>query len=161
MKQSTSRRTLAALATSALVLLPAPTGAQTPSATPDGWWRFATEEMGAGCSLAGDIRFTRKADKSYTCKFTATWTCKQRVPRSVQTEQSCIATQTGENVVVTSKMEKITLVDPSSMTQQMQNEYAADHFSVKINRAGDRMDGLFRSYGQAPVVFRKQEDLIS
>lgn len=161
MKHSTSRRTLAALATSALVLLPAPTGAQTPSATPDGWWRFATEEMGAGCSLAGDVRFTRKADKSYTCKFTATWTCKQRVPRSVQTEQSCVATQTGENVVVTSKMEKITRVDPSSMTQQMQNEYAADHFSVKINRAGDRMDGLFRSYGQAPVVFRKQEDLIS
>lgn len=158
---------LAALATSALTftaafaLMAAPTGAQTPTATPDGWWRFATEEMGAGCSLAGDIRFTRKADKSYTCKFTATWTCKHRAPRSVQTEQSCVATQTGENVIVTSKMEKITRVDPSSMTQQMQNEYAADHFSVKINRAGDRMDGLFRSYDQAPVVFRKQEDLIS
>ncbi len=145
-----------------LVLLASPMSAQTTmQATPDGAWRFATEKMGAGCSLSGDIRFTRTADRTYACKFTAIWACEQRAPRAVHTEQTCVATQTGDNVVVTSKIEKISKVDPAAMTQQMKDNYAADHFSVKISRAGDRMDGIFRSYGQAPVVFRKHEDLIS
>ena len=83
--------------------LTTPTGAQTQiKATPDGAWDFATETLGAGCTLSGNI-----------------------------------------------------------LTQQMREHYAADHFSVKINQVGDRMDGLFRSYGQAPVIFRKHEDLIS
>lgn len=151
------------VAFAALLLLLSPvTSAQTPTkATPDGAWEFATETLGAGCTLSGDIRFVRKADKSYTCKFSAVWACKQRAPRAVHTEQSCVATQTGDNVVITSKIDKIGKVDPVEMAQQMREHYAADHFSVKINRLGDRMDGLFRSYGQAPVVFRKHEDLIS
>lgn len=167
MKHRQSRRTLAASAIAtglmaALLLSAAPTGAQTSTQpTPDGAWRFATEKMGAGCSLSGDIRFTRTADNAYTCKFTAVWACELRAPRAVHTEQSCVATQTGDNVMVTSKIEKISQVDPASMAQQMKDQYAADHFSVKISRAGDRMDGIFRSYGQAPVVFRRQEDLIS
>jgi hypothetical protein len=140
----------------------APTGAQTPPpASPAGAWQFATEKMGAGCSLSGNINFVRKADKSYTCKFNAIWACEQRAPRAVHTEQSCVATQTGENVIITSKMEKVSKVDPASMATLMQEQYAADHFSVKINRLGDRMDGLFRSYGQAPVVFRRQAELVS
>ncbi len=140
----------------------APTGAQTQTrATPDGTWQFATETLGAGCTLSGDIRFTRTADKAYKCRFTAVWACERRAPRAVHTEQSCVATQTGDNVVITSKIEKIGKVDPVELTQQMREHYAADHFSVKISRLGDRMDGLFRSYGQAPVVFRKHEELIS
>jgi len=140
----------------------APTGAQTQTkATPDGAWEFATETLGAGCTLSGSIQFTRTADKAYNCRFTAVWACKQRAPKAVHTEQSCVATQTGENVVITSKIEKISKVDPVEMTQQMREHYAADHFSVKISRLGDRMDGLFRSYGQAPVVFRKHQELIS
>lgn len=139
-----------------------PTGAQTPApASPASAWQFATEKMGAGCSLSGNINFVRKADKSYTCKFNAIWACEQRAPRAVHTEQSCVATQTGENVTITSKIEKIGKVDPANMAVLMQEQYAADHFSVKINRLGDRMDGLFRSYGQAPVVFRRQDELIS
>lgn len=155
--------TLGLTACLGLVLATAsPTSAQMPStATPTGAWQFATEKMGAGCSLSGNINFVRKADKSYTCKFNAIWACEQRAPRTVHTEQSCVATQTGENVIITSKIEKIGKVDPVSMAELMQQQYAADHFSLKINRLGDRMDGLFRSYGQAPVVFRKQAELIS
>lgn len=139
-----------------------PIGAQTPApASPAGAWQFATETMGAGCSLSGNINFVRKADRSYTCRFSAIWACEQRAPRAVHTEQSCVATQTGENVIITSKIEKIGKVDPANMAVLMQEQYAADHFSVKINRLGDRMDGLFRSYGQAPVVFRRQDELIS
>lgn len=139
-----------------------PIGAQTPPpASPAGAWQFATETMGAGCSLSGNINFVRKADRSYTCRFSAIWACEQRAPRAVHTEQSCVATQTGENVMITSKIEKIGKVDPANMAMLMQEQYAADHFSVKINRLGDRMDGLFRSYGQAPVVFRRQDELIS
>ena len=141
----------------------APTVAQTPQAAPSpaGAWQFATEKMGAGCSLSGAMNIVRTADKAYTCRFNAVWACEQRAPRAVHTEQSCIATQTGENVVITSRIEKIGQVDPPGMAALMQEQYAADHFSVKINRLGDRMDGLFRSYGQAPVIFRKQAELIS
>jgi hypothetical protein len=157
------RPALGLAASIALALaLTTPTGAQTQTkATPDGAWDFATETLGAGCTLSGNIHFKRTADKAYTCRFTAVWSCKQRSPKAVHTEQSCVATQTGENVVITSKIDKIGKVDPVELTQQMREHYAADHFSVKINRLGDRMDGLFRSYGQAPVVFRKHEDLIS
>ena len=42
----------------------------------------------------------------------------------------------------------------------MRANYAADHFKVKINTRGDEMDGLFHSYGQAAVIFRKHLDLI-
>lgn len=156
------KRALILALAAGLALSAAPTGAQTPKpASPDGAWRFATQKMGAGCSLSGDIRFTRTGDKTFSCRFTAVWACEQRAPRSVQTDQSCIATQTGENVIITSKIEKISKVDPVSLTQQMIDNYAADHFSVKISRAGDRMFGLFRSYGEAPVEFRRHEDLVS
>lgn len=154
---------LAAGVALALAVGAAPMLAQTPAmpASPAGAWQFATEKMGAGCSLSGNINIVRTGDKAFSCRFNAIWACEQRNPRAVHTEQSCVATQTGENVIITSKIEKVAKVDPAAMTDLMREQYAADHFSVKINRLGDRMDGLFRSYGQAPVVFRKQADLIS
>jgi hypothetical protein len=42
----------------------------------------------------------------------------------------------------------------------MRANSAPDHFKVKINPRGDEMRGLFHSYGQAEVVFRKHHDLI-
>ena len=128
--------------------------------SPAGSWGFKTEKMGYGCALSGDMTITQKADKSYICKFSAVWACELRMPKAVHTEQSCIATQSGSDVLITSKMEKISKVDPVEMLPAMQQRYAADHFNVKINTRGDEMDGMFKSYGQAPVKFRKRLDLI-
>ena len=137
-------------------------GASAQSKRPDasGSWDFKSEPMGYGCVLSGDMTVSRTSDKSYKCTFEASWSCKLRLPRSVQTEQSCIATQTGDNVTITSRMTRINKVDPADMLDMMQKNYAADHFTLKINARGDEMDGIFKSYGQAPVKFRKRLDLI-
>lgn len=135
--------------------------ARTPEpASPAGNWGFLTQDMGYGCALSGDIAITKTGDKTFRCTFKAVWACKLRLPKSVHTEQSCVATQSGDQVMITSKMEKVTNVQPIEMMEQMKQQYAADHFSVKINARGDEMDGMFRSYGSSPVKFRKHLELI-
>jgi hypothetical protein len=128
--------------------------------SPAGSWGFKTEKMGYGCDLAGDMTITQTADKTFKCAFKAVWACELRLPKAVHTEQSCIATQAGFDVIVTSKLEKVGPVDPVELSGTMKANYAADHFKVKINTRGDEMDGLFKSYGQAPVKFRKRIELI-
>ena len=132
---------------------------KTPS--PAGEWGFKTEKMGYGCALSGEISIKQMADKNYTCSFKAMWGCELRQPRSDETDQTCIATQAGSDITITSKIEKIVKVDPEDMTDLMRQRYAADHFVVKINTRGDEMDGVFHSYGQAPVKFRRKQDLVS
>lgn len=116
--------------------------------------------MGNSCILSGQMSVTRNADKSLACRFTADWSCKTGMMKSVGTVQSCSAKQAGQDVIVTSKLEKITRSDPAELLDYMRANYAPDHFKVKINRRGDEMRGLFHSYGQAEVVFRKHHDLI-
>ncbi len=128
--------------------------------SPAGSWGFRTEKMGYGCALSGDMTITKTADGTFRCAFKAVWSCELRLPKAVHTEQTCIATQAGFEVIVTSKLEKIGPVDPAELTERMKASYAADHFKVTINSRGDEMDGLFRSYGQAPVKFRKRLELI-
>ncbi|MFT3723800.1 MAG: hypothetical protein QM773_09455 [Hyphomonadaceae bacterium] len=136
-------------------------GAQTPKApSPAGSWGFKTEKMGYGCDLSGDMTITQTADKTFKCTFKAVWACQQRLPKAVHTEQSCVATQTGFDVMVTSRIVKVGPVEPAELTERIKANYAADHFTVKINTRGDEMDGLFKSYGQAPVKFRKRLELI-
>lgn len=147
-------------ATLAVLTFPVADAQLKKASTPTGSWGFKTEKMGYGCALSGDMTITQAADKTYTCTFKAVWACELRLPKAVHTEQSCIATQTGENVLITSKMEKISKVDPVEMLDVMRQRYAADHFTVKINGRGDEMDGIFKSYGQAPVKFRKRLDLV-
>lgn len=128
--------------------------------SPAGSWSFKTGKMNAGCTLSGDMTITRKADKSLTCEFRALWSCELRLPRSVATEQTCTARQAGDDVVITSRMKKVGKVDPAELADYMKTNYAADHFRLKINARGDEMNGLFHSYGQAPVIFRKHLELI-
>ncbi|MDP3739878.1 MAG: hypothetical protein Q8R02_21000 [Hyphomonadaceae bacterium] len=129
--------------------------------SPAGEWGFKTEKMGYGCALFGEISIKQTTDKSYSCSFKAVWGCELRQPKSVETDQSCVATQAGSDITITSKIEKITRVDPADMMDFMRRRYAADHFAVKINTRGDEMDGIFHSYGQAPVKFRRKHELVS
>jgi hypothetical protein len=129
--------------------------------SPAGAWSFKTEALGAGCVLAGDMTIELVRDKSFKCSFKAVWGCQYRLPRSVETEQSCVATQAGGDIIITSRMVSVGKVDPAEMAPQMRGAYAADNFQLKINTRGDEMDGMFHSYGQAPVKFRKRQELIS
>lgn len=128
--------------------------------SPAGSWTFKTKPMDYGCVLSGDMTITQTSSKSFKCRFKAVWSCQTRAPKAVNTEQSCIATQTGNNLIITSRMEKITKVDPPEMLELSKTNYAADHFNVTISTHGDEMNGLFKSYGQSPVKFRRQQDLV-
>jgi hypothetical protein len=158
MKHASSRRLIAGLAFACLVMQP--TYAEPAPATPVGEWSFITGKMGNSCVLSGEMSVTRKADKTLVCRFTADWSCTSGMMKSVGTVQSCTAKQAGQDVVVTSKVEKITRSDPVELLDYMRANYAPDHFKVKLNTRGDEMRGLFHSYGQAEVVFRKHHDLI-
>ncbi|RYG28695.1 MAG: hypothetical protein EON93_18105 [Burkholderiales bacterium] len=133
-----------------------------PQATPSpaGSWSFQTKPMDYGCVLSGDMTITQTGGKSFKCRFKAVWSCQTRAPKAVNTDQSCIATQTGDSVIITSRLEKIIKVDPPEMLELSKTNYAADHFNITINKHGDEMDGLFKSYGQSPVKFRRQQDLV-
>ena len=137
-----------------------PAAAEPPAPSPVGAWSFKTSTMSEGCTLSGSMTITRKADKTMACTFKAVWACTQVVPRSVETDQTCTARQTGSNLTITSKITKIGKVTPANYADFMRANYAADHFQVKIDTSGDRMDGLFHSYGQASVAFRRHLELV-
>lgn len=137
-----------------------PVSAEPPAASPVGEWGFKTSTMSEGCTLSGSMTVTRKADKTMACTFKAVWACTQVVPRTVETNQTCTAKQSGSNVIITSKIASIGKVAPADLADFMRANYAADHFQVKIDTNGDLMDGLFHSYGQASVTFRRHLELI-
>lgn len=138
----------------------APASAEPPAASPVGRWTFKTGTMNEGCTLSGSMTIMRKADKTMACTFRSVWSCAQFTPRSVETDQTCTAKQSGSTITITSKIAKIGKVSPPELTDFMRINYAADHFQVKIDATGDRMDGIFHSYGQAPVTFRRYLDLV-
>lgn len=159
MTQHLPRRLIAALSVSFLCFASA--GADpTPAPSAEGSWKFISGKMTGGCVLSGDMAVTRKKDGALICDFRAKWACEARLPKAVHTEQTCTATQTGADVVITSRMKKVAKVDPAELAEYMTQNYAADHFQVKINTRGDEMRGRFHSYGQAEVIFRRPVELI-
>lgn len=158
MRPRTSRRLIASLVLAGA--LAAPALADPAPASPVGDLSFVTGKMGNSCVLSGEMSVTRNANKSLACRFTANWACDVGMMKSVETTQTCTAKQTGSDIAVTSRVEKITKSDPAALLDYMRQNYAADHFKVKINTRGDEMRGVFHSYGQAEVIFRKRQDLI-
>jgi hypothetical protein len=158
MKRQSSRRIIAGILL-ACFLAPAASAEPAPP-SPVGSWSFHTGEMRNTCVLRGEMFVSRKPDKTLVCRFTADWSCERGMMKSVETAQTCVATQTANEVVITSRMEKITKSDPAEFMDYMRASYAPDHFKVKINARGDEMRGLFHSFGQAEVIFRKHHDLI-
>jgi len=146
-----------------LAALALPASAQSPpSAT--GVWNFATAELNDSCTISGEMTLKSapaKTAKAFSCSFKAVQSCKGGVIRTIHTQQSCIATQTGAQVVITSKLEKVESVDPPALMAGMDKRYAPDNFDVTINTAGDEMTGKFESMGRAPVKFQRKQELVS
>lgn len=161
MTQHLSRRLVAGFSACFLLLAAASAVADpTPPPSPAGSWTFLSGKMTGGCVLSGDMVVTQKKDKTLSCDFRAKWACEARLPKAVHTEQTCSAKQSGADVVITSRMKKVAKVDPAELADYMMQNYAADHFKLKINTRGDEMRGLFHSYGQAEVIFRRHIELI-
>jgi len=131
------------------------------SPSPEGTWQFVTNDFRGGCRLAGDIALTETKANTFSCSFEATWTCDGGALRSVRTQQSCTATQTGAKILVTAKLEKVVSADPVDALTWVKSAYAPDNFDLTINARGNEMNGMFKSYDTAPVKFRRKADLIS
>jgi hypothetical protein len=157
---------LLAIAPVAVAQSPAPRTAPTkPSAgqTPIGRWKFETGMVNLNCKLSGEMQVAKATTTgAYSCKFIAVQSCTGNPPLEFQVQQGCVATQTGSQVTITSKVEKILSVKPEAMFPTVKSGYAADNFEVTLNPAGSEMRGMFHSLSQATVRFwRPTGDLVS
>jgi hypothetical protein len=130
--------------------------------SPEGQWTFVTGPQPDGCIFTGRMAMKKAGAGKFSCTFSAEWTCKVDLPHRTQTEQSCTATQTGADIAITSKLEKVVATDPAGMLAEMRTRYLADQFVVTINAEADEMDGRsFDKVNHAKVKFRRKQDLVS
>jgi len=128
-----------------------------------GRWKFKTGVLqNKGCVISGEIEF-RKAVKpfDYACTFTSREDCDRDPPTFTEVKQSCMARVTGDDIAITSKVEKITDAGPEFFKQQMfaSQAYQADNFIVRWEKGS--LIGLFHSLRQATVRFWRDVDLVS
>lgn len=155
---------LALLFASAGAIVPETAAQLKKAPSPEGVWEFKTAELYDSCTISGEMDIRREGDetsKRFTCTFRAVQACTRNSIRTIHTEQSCSATQTGSQVNIVSQVDKIVSTDPAELMRGMLQRYAPDNFRVSINPRGDQMDGMFESQGEAPVKFRRKQELTS
>lgn len=141
--------------------LASPALAETKAATPVGEWAFETAKVNSNCALSGDMSIWKTRD-GLSCRFVATQSCTGEPPMTIKVAQTCKATQKGAAIEIVSKIDRTVSVTPKDMKAQVDEFYAPDNFSVRINKAGDEMTGRFHSLSEAAVRFwRHKNDLVS
>ncbi len=135
--------------------------AETKAVTPVGEWRFETAKVNANCMLSGDMTIWKARD-GLACRFIANQSCTGEPPIDIEVAQTCTAKQTGDQIVITSKIDRTVSASPSYLKPEVDQFYAPDNFTVRINKAGDEMKGKFHSLSEAAVRFwRNTSDLVS
>jgi hypothetical protein len=131
--------------------------------TPVGRWKFETGMVNLNCKLSGEMQVLKAAQTGlYSCQFVAVQSCTGNPPLEFKVQQTCIATQTGKQVTITSKVQNILSVKPEAMFPTVKRGYAADNFEVTLNPDGSQMTGMFHSLNQASVRFwHPNSDLVS
>jgi hypothetical protein len=124
-----------------------------------GVWSFTTEPTQFNCVISGEMTIKMVSTRRFSCTFTAVQACTERLPHAIHTEQSCSAVQVGRQVSITSRVEKITGVDPVSMTDEV--GYAPDDFTLTLNADGAEMTGKYSSNRSSPARFWRKRQLLS
>jgi len=138
-----------------------PALAETKAATPVGEWEFETAKVNSNCALSGDMSIWQSRD-GLACRFVAVQTCTGEPPVTIKVAQSCTASQKGSTVEIVSKIDRTVSVTPKELKPQVDEFYAADNFTVRLNKTGDEMNGRFHSLSEAAVRFwRRNNDLVS
>ena len=138
-----------------------PALADTNAAAPVGEWAFETARVNSNCVLSGDMSIWKARD-GLACRFVATQSCTGQPPITIKVAQTCTATQKGASIDIVSKIDRTVSVSPKEMKDQVDEFYAPDNFSVRLNKAGDEMTGMFHSLSEAAVRFwRRNNDLVS
>lgn len=144
---------LAAL--SALAFLPITAAAEedTPTANIAGMWVFVAN-IGNACTFTGQATLTpSEDDRNHTCEITARQSCPS-LGIEYLVRQRCVATITGQQVSVRSKIEEFLEGDASA-------NYFPDNFSLFIQDT-TRMNGALISGGNAnQAVWTRPEGGIS
>lgn len=122
-----------------------------------GDWTFRTGTYSAGtCTMNG--RMTIKATPTpnvYDCAFVTFETCKSpENPHSSQVTQTCRATRTGTQLVISSKIKKIERQSPHPYA------YAPDSWALAIAGA-NKMTGSLVSAQAAWALFERKEVPVS
>jgi hypothetical protein len=128
-----------------------------------GAWKFKTSVLpNKGCIISGDIQFRKLAKSSdYSCKFVSVEDCdRPGGPTFTKVQQSCTATLAGNDIVITSTIDKIVDAGPAEFKASMfaNQAYAPDHFRVHPERG--ELRGFFHSSRKADVRFWREADLV-
>lgn len=148
----------------ACAIVPAASAQLKKAPSPEGVWEFKTVELYDSCTISGQMEIRREGDKDskrYACTFRAVQACTKGVIRTIHTDQSCSATQAGSQLNIVRKVDRIVSTDPADLMRDMFARYTPDNFKVAINPRGDEMTGMFESQGEAPVTFRRKQELVS
>lgn len=149
MKHSTSRRTLAALATSTLFLGLTQTaiGQQGTAADLSGPWRFKSGTFDGDCTMSGGIRLSPAREAgSYACAMIVETHCRNPddgLYEYWRVKQTCTAKQTGQRVQITGKIERVedATLDGQKLTGADLSTYVADSFELTIKPGAEEMNG--------------------
>jgi hypothetical protein len=149
-----------ALSSLVALVIAFPAGAQA-SNSPAGVWTFSTSPTEKGCSISGEMVVSRSKNQHFPCSFKAAETCTQRLPRSINTEQTCTLDQMGKTIAIISKLTHVVSVDPAEMLKEEIEGYLPDDFKLTINAHGDLMMGAYASHRTAPAIFHRKQELVS
>jgi hypothetical protein len=108
-------------------------------ATIAGNWAFETEVYAGGCRMSGVMTIRPDARGKHVCTFETRESCPDIVASA---KQSCIATRTGNQLVVKSTV--LSVIPKVG--------YDPDNFELTI-KSSARMTGMMRSNYSAPVEF--------
>jgi hypothetical protein len=157
-------RLIASCALFVIVAVPSASAQLRKAPSPEGVWEFKTAELYDSCTISGEMEIRREGDttsKDFICTFRAVQACTRGNIRTIHTDQSCSASQAGSQINIISKVDKIVSTQPAELMKGMLQRYAPDNFKVSINPRGDQMEGMFESQGEAPVKFRRKQELTS
>ena len=117
-----------------------------------GAWTFETGPYNSTCKIHGRIFIhPREDDGIRTCEFVAYEDCPDL---SAEVRQSCKLRQSGDQVMITSKIESIERQDP------IRYSYAPDDWMLII-QSDQEMTGTLESASRANAVFKRENVPIS
>jgi hypothetical protein len=127
-----------------------------------GNWSFETAPINLNCKLSGTMTIQQAGPAGgLSCRFVAVQSCEADEPLRFEVAQTCTAKQTGADVAIDSKVDRVLKVSPADMEDAVKAYYAPDNFRIVITRKGDEMIGDFISLSKAKVRFVRSVDLTS
>lgn len=130
-----------------------------------GHWKFRTQPASGACVLDGDMQIDRAgASSAYSCQFKVRTECAFATPQFQVVEESCSISRRGAEVVILSKVGKVTDAGPPAIRSFLMSpgEYLADDFTVRLDAKSGDLIGVVRDpVRRGPVRFWRKKEITS